>query len=321
MPDIDRVEARLEEYNIVPVYQKYTADTITPVSAYLALSRGAQRRGFLLESVEKGDQISRYSFLGVDPAAEISLEDGQLRGIEEFDCSATGDPFAALQQIINNWDVAPLQELPGYTGGLVGYFGYETINFIEPTVSVHFSTGKNDFPDCHLFFADTTVIFDHVERSVYLVGHLHRGEGAPVEQYREIEENLNNLKNIISKRPPLARRAEESRNVEERVTSNFSPGQFQEAVRRAKETIQAGETFQVVISQRFELEDNSHPFNLYRRLRGLNPSPYMFYFDFDDFQLVGASPEMLVQKSGEEVHTRPIAGTRRRGENPGEDQR
>ncbi len=320
-PDLKTAEKRLEEHKIVPVFKKYTADTITPVSAYLALSRGARTRGFLLESVEKGDQISRYSFLGVEPAAEIFLEDGRLNGIEDFDCSEKNDPFAALREIINGWDVAPVEQLPGYTGGLVGYIGYETINFIEPTVPVHPPSPGLDYPECYLMLVDTTVVFDHVERNVYLVGHLRRGEGAPAKQYENIKNKLRELKNTISDRPdlPVCRPAESSSG--EDVKSNFTEPEFKSAVKRVKETIRAGETFQVVISQRFELEDNNHPFNLYRHLRGLNPSPYMFYCDFEDFQLIGASPEMLVQKTGNEVHTRPIAGTRRRGKTPREDQR
>lgn len=321
LPDLGDVRNLLEENQIVPVYKKFTADTITPVSAYLALTRGAERRGYLLESVEKGDQISRYSFLGVEPAAEIYLKNGRLHGLENFDCSASDDPFKVLQEIINNWNVASIDELPGFTGGLVGYFGYETINFIEPTVPVHAPSQGFEYPGCHLFFVDTTVIFDHIERSVYLVGHLRRGNGKPAEQYREVEEKLMNLKNIISDRIELPVQKRESVDIVERVSSNFSSDEYQSAVCRVKQAIQEGETFQVVISQRFELEDHNHPFNLYRRLRGLNPSPYMFYFDFEDFQLVGASPEMLVQKNGDEVHTRPIAGTRRRGKNSREDQR
>ncbi len=319
-PGLETAKKRLDKHKIVPVYKKYTADTITPVSAYLALSRGGSSRGFLLESVEKGDQISRYSFLGVRPAAELFLQDGQLHGVEDFDCQEEDDPFRALQEIINGWDVAPAEELPGYTGGLVGYVGYETINFIESTVPVHSPAEGLDYPDCYLMLVDTTVIFDHVERNVYLVGHLRRGKGTPAEQYKNIKEKLLQLKETITDRPSLlVDRSGKEASAD--VKSNFTKPGFKSAVRRVKESIRAGETFQVVISQRFELEDDNHPFNLYRHLRGLNPSPYMFYCDLDDFQLIGASPEMLVQKNGRTVHTRPIAGTRRRGDTPGEDQR
>ncbi|MFP4687144.1 MAG: anthranilate synthase component I [bacterium] len=318
-PAVDSARRRLQDYAIVPVYRKFVGDTVTPVSAYLALSDGGEKRGFLLESVEKGDQIARYSFLSVQPRAAIYLKDDQLTVEGELELPDTGDPFTSIQQLARSWDPAPSKNLPAFTGGLVGYFGYETIKYIEPTVPVHQPGAAVPFPDCCLYFVDTTVVFDHVERSIYLVGHLHRDSKLSLEeQYENINSRLDDWEEKLSRKPKVPPLSKVAAGKPE-INSNFEKKDFESAVSRVKESIMAGETFQVVLSQRFELEDGNHPFNLYRSLRSLNPSPYMFYLDFEDFQLIGASPEMLVQKQGEKVYTRPIAGTRRRGRDAAED--
>jgi anthranilate synthase component 1 len=318
-PDIEAARSRLKKHAIVPVYRKFVGDTVTPVSAYLSLSEGGEKRGFLLESVEKGDQLARYSFLGVEPRASISSRGGRLQVEGDIELPDSDDPFDAIKKITEAWDVAPLESLPSFTGGLVGYFGYETIKYIEPTVPVHSPDESVPFPDCQLYFNDTTVIFDHVERSIYLVGHLRRDSELSLEkQYEIINRRLEEWEQTLSEKPefPAVRK---SVSEEQQISSNFEKEEFKQAVKRVKEAIKAGDTFQVVLSQRFELSDENHPFNLYRSLRSLNPSPYMFYLDFEDFQLVGASPEMLVQKQGKKVYTRPIAGTRRRGKDTAED--
>ncbi len=322
-PDLETLQEQVEPGKIYPVYKKFTADTVTPVSAYLALTGGGENPGFLLESVEKGDQLARYSFLGVNPRGKIVARDGEL-DLPDFlqSGSNTADPYTAVKEIMSGWDYVRNEELPGFTGGLVGYFGYETIQYIEPTVPVKSSTEQLFFPDCLLYYVENLLIFDHVERLIYLVGHVWSGETKEIaEQYQEVEKKLNHWREKLSTRPGAPEIVPASSTVPERVSSNFVQSDYLEAVRKVKDYIEAGDAFQVVISQRFELEDPNHPFNIYRRLRSLNPSPYMIYFDFDRFQLVGASPEMLVQKEGEMVRTRPIAGTRRRGENSREDNR
>ncbi len=305
---------------IVPVYQKFNADTITPVSAYLSLSDGAQKPGFLLESVEKGDQLARYSFLGVNPRGKVAVEGDRVRVPDFLKTPETNDPFELVRELMKDWDYSGSGELPAFTGGLVGYFGYETIGSIEPTVPVKTTTDKLFFPDLLLYYVDTLLIFDHVERLGYLVGHIYTGQEKPLEQqYQEVQKKLRGWEEKLASRveaPPLEKT---SQDFVQRVGSNFHKADYFEAVERIKQYIRAGDAFQVVLSQRFELEDNNHAFNIYRGLRSLNPSPYMIYYDFEDFQLVGASPEMLVQKEGDLVRTRPIAGTRRRGASPAED--
>lgn len=321
-PELESLKARMKPGKIYPVYKKFNADTVTPVSAYLSLTDGGEKPGFLLESVEKGDQLARYSFLGVDPRGKISSKNGELDLPDFLEVEANEDPYEAVQEIMADWDYVGASELPGFTGGLVGYFGYETIEHVEPTVPVKEPTSELFFPDCLLYYVENLLIFDHVERLVYLVGHVRSGEDHELEaQYRRVDKQLEKWRKKLSEQPPAPEIVSGSTAVSRRLSSNFAREDYLEAVEKVKSYVEAGDAFQVVISQRFELKDPNHPFNVYRRLRSLNPSPYMIYFDFEDFQLVGASPEMLVQKEDELVRTRPIAGTRRRGENSREDNR
>jgi len=320
-PSLDELPPSGKLDGLIPVYRKFNADTLTPVSAYLNLTDGASKPGFLLESVEKGDQLARYSFVGVEPRGTIEVKNGQVNMPNFLTPVETADPYEVVDTITEKWNYRADDALPAFTGGLVGYFGYETVHQIEPSVPVKPPTEEISFPDCLLYYVESMVIFDHVERSVYLVGHLDtRAEKAIEQQYVEIEKRLKRWREMLTKAPVAPPVKEPDQPVSERVRSNFKKEQYLEAVRTVQDHIRTGDAFQVVISQRFELEDPNHPFNIYRRLRSLNPSPYMIYFDFEDFQLVGASPEMLVQKEGSTVRTRPIAGTRRRGADPVEDQ-
>ncbi len=319
-PTLDELLAEDEQRGIIPVYRKFNADTLTPVSAYLNLTDGARKPGFLLESVEKGDQLARYSFIGVEPRGVVEVAGERVNLPDFLSTAKSADPYEVVRSITRRWNYTSNDALPAFTGGLVGYFGYETVHHIEPSVPVKPANDKISFPDCLLYYVESMVIFDHVERSVYLVGHLdNEAEKSLEEQYSRVEKRLKRWRKMLAQAPSAPPVKQLATPVSERVRSNFKKDQYLEAVTKVQDHIRAGDAFQVVISQRFELEDPNHPFNIYRRLRGLNPSPYMIYFDFDDFQLVGASPEMLVQKEGRTVRTRPIAGTRRRGTNPTED--
>lgn len=318
-PEYETACRLLEANSRVPVFKKFVSDRLTPVSAYLNLSGGGTRPGFLLESVEKGQQLARYSFLGVDPAGEITWKNGEYQLSGKFELDDPSTPFELVDQIMDDWSAPPLEPLPDFTGGLVGYFGYELVHYIEPTVPVKSVRSNYTFPDLYLYLVDRLVIFDHVKRTVYVVGHL-TDKNDPKDQYRRIRHGLDRLVTRLKtpSQPPDLRAPDES--ASDRIDSNFSRREYENAVDEIKDRIRRGEIFQAVLSQRLKIEASNHPFNLYRCLRSLNPSPYMFYLDFSDYQLVGSSPEILVQKEDARVRVRPIAGTRRRGESPEEDQ-
>jgi anthranilate synthase component 1 len=319
-PSRDAVHEKLESQPIVPVYRKFVADTITPVSAYLSLTEGGDHKGFLLESVEQGEQIGRYTFLSVEPRAELIHRGGEWSVTGDCDLDREEDPFDALGSLIDRWDVEVPEELPSLTGGLVGYVGYEMIRYIEPSVPVSPADESSMCPDSYLYLVDTMLIFDHVQRACYLVGHVHRDRSTDVdEQYEQVRETIEEWHQRLRQPTPAPDVVDPGATAAERVTSNFQKDDFQEAVKRLKSAIRAGDIFQAVPSQRFQLEDENDPFNIYRQLRSVNPSPYMYFLDFDDFQLVGSSPEILVRKTGDTVTVRPIAGTRRRGETDLED--
>lgn len=317
-PEPNEIRKQLEVHPRVPVYDSFVSDTLTPVSAYLNLTNGAERAGFLLESVEQGQNIARYSFLGVEPAGEIIWENDDYTVNGDLSVGDPSTPFELLDRVVRDWSAPTPDPLPDFTGGLVGYVGYETVNYIEPTVPVKSPSEKYSFPDLHLYLVDKLIVFDHVKRTVYVVSHLEDGDFE--RSYRRAEEEISDLVNRLrdNRQAPPVRST--SIPVNERLQSNFTPEDYEEAVRSIKESIRAGDIFQAVLSQRLSIRDDNHPFNLYRCLRSLNPSPYMFYLDFESYQLVGSSPEILAQKEGDQVRVRPIAGTRRRGQTPREDQ-
>jgi anthranilate synthase component 1 len=318
-PDHETIRTRLESHSRVPVYKTFVSDKLTPVSAYLNVSKGAERKGFLLESVEKGQQIARYSFLGVDPAGELLWSDGDHEARGDIDVGNPDSPFEMIENLIDRWSVPTPDPLPNFTGGLVGYLGYELVQYIEPTVPVKQTGPGYSFPELYLYLVDKLVVFDHVKRTVYVVGHVDSSTELD-QQMEQVESELDELVGRLRgtrEAPPIT---SVSTDINDRINSNFTPSEYEDAVRTIKESIRAGEIFQAVLSQRLTIEDDNHPFNLYRCLRSLNPSPYMFYLDFDQYQLVGSSPEILVQKDRDTVRVRPIAGTRRRGETAREDQ-
>jgi anthranilate synthase component 1 len=318
-PDLDTVRERLDEHSRVPVYDTFVSDTLTPVSAYLNLTGGAEQAGFLLESVEQGQQIARYSFLGMEPAGEIIWENDDYTVSGDLSVGNPSSPFELLDEVVRDWSTPTPDPLPDFTGGLVGYVGYETVHYIEPSVPVKSPTEEYSFPDLHLYLVDKLIVFDHVKRTVYVVSHV-QDNGDVAESYRKAEKDIEDIEERLRTRQDAPPVRSTSASVSERLQSNFTPEDYEEAVRSIKESIRAGEVFQAVLSQRLSIRDQNHPFNLYRCLRSLNPSPYMFYLDFEEYQLVGSSPEILAQKEGQQVRVRPIAGTRRRGETPREDQ-
>jgi len=290
--------------NAIPVYAEVGADLETPVSAFLKIAKGPY--GFLLESVEQGEHLGRYSFLG---GSALNI----LEGTDE-----KRDPFERLKRALEPFRFVPLAGLPRFCGGLVGYLGYDIIRRIEKLPDP-FEDHKK-FPDYLFLLVDRFLIFDHLKRSIKIVV-VARVNGNPRTAYRraqkEVLELLSRLKKPLQKTEPMTLVSDEE---SVRLQSNMSRSLFEQKVRRAKEYIRRGDIIQVVLSQQFTTEIRQTPFQIYRALRSINPSPYMFYLKAGEIVLVGSSPEMFVQCEDRVVRTRPIAGTRPRGATPEEDQ-
>jgi anthranilate synthase component 1 len=294
--------------DLKPVVREVPADLETPVSAFIKLKGHGAR--FLLESVEMGENLGRYSFIGLDYLRHIKVLPDHIvveeRGRAEVIPLQGRNPLEILRTIM-----APLalkhEQLPGLVGGAVGYIGYDFVRFIEKIPSRR--PDDLQLPLCNFYLASTMVIFDHVKHKMLLVTV---GQEDPKEKLDEVFEHLRQpLPAEWTVPRPAGRRAE--------FASNFTPEEFQQAVLKAKEYIRIGDIFQVVLSQRAQGELGVDPFQVYRALRILNPSPYMFFLDFGEYQLVGSSPEIHAKLASREAIVRPIAGTRRRGASPEED--
>lgn len=303
--------------NLVPVYREIVADMDTPVSAFKKLEDS--ECAYLLESVEGGEKWARYSFIGLHPLVtfkskrhdvEISYANGKK---ESFSDSA---PLDRLKEIMKNYHQVEDPALPPFSGGAVGFVSYDEVRNFEPV-----GGGAND--DLHL--ADTCfvitelmVIFDHLRHRMKLVVNVHlQEEDDPDALYDEALQKINSLHQKLMRSITTPDRTVSVGRCE--IKSNLTQDQFMDAVERCKEYIAAGDIFQVVISQRFNVTVSCEPFEIYRALRSINPSPYMFYLKFKDMKLVGSSPEILVKLTGDVVQVRPIAGTRKRGVTQEED--
>ncbi len=300
----------LEATTTQTIVRELSADLETPISIYMKL-RG-QGPSFLLESVEGGERIARYSFIGVKPRAQYILRGNEVQIIES-DSERTVplpddlDPTYFLQEEMSRFHTEPQPGLPRFIGGLVGYLGYEAVRHFEPTLKPQMQTAGA--PDGMYLLADTVVAFDHARRSLSLIANVLDGD------VQAAELKLDEIQARIQQPLPVP---ETRKTIPSVSRSNLSQERFETMVHSAKEHIAAGDIFQVVLSQRFSRETSASPFDVYRAVRRLNPSPYMFFFDFGDldgepFYLVGASPEMFVRLEDGIASLRPIAGTRPRG--------
>jgi len=299
-----------EGYNRIPLVLESFADLDTPLSLYLKLAH--QRYTFLLESVVGGERFGRYSFIGLPAKIRIRVRgthvDVEDRGgiVERFD----GDPLAFLRDYMKRFRAAPRPGLPRFCGGLAGYFGYDTVRHIEPRLAGRAPTGAGGLdgvPDMLLLLTDELAVIDNLSGRIYLIVY---ADPATANAYWAAHDRLQELRRKL--RMPVAIPYQTASAVTQPRSETGSDA-YQAAVRRAKEYIAAGDIMQVVLSQRLSLPFTDSPLSLYRALRSVNPSPYMFYYDFGDFHVVGASPEILVRKEGNAVTLRPIAGTRPRG--------
>jgi anthranilate synthase component 1 len=318
LPDKDTFCREAEKANLVPVFRELPGDLETPVSAFLKLQGNSPC--FLLESVERGEQLGRYSFIGTNPSLTLkaSLLQAEVvrQGKSEFISLNQGqDALHLVQELLSQHRVAAASGLPRFFGGAVGYMSYDMVRCFERLPEP--DRDELDLPDCLFLFTDTLVIFDHVRHRIQVISNA-RIHGEASLAYEEAVAKIDALIDALSRRLIQAT-SQVSKSCQAGLESNFTPEQFCTAVKAAKEFIAAGDIFQVVLAQRLHRRTSAKPFSIYRALRMLNPSPYMFYLDFGAFQLIGSSPEMLVKSEEGKAETRPIAGTRPRGKSEAED--
>jgi anthranilate synthase component 1 len=325
-PSLREVLELSKQGNLIPIYRELPADLDTPVSVYLKLA--GQGASFLLESVEGGEQVGRYSFIGIEPHAVLSFNGRTVTRRSNSHATtaelAPGqDPLHILQQELARFSPVALPGLPRFVGGLVGYLGYDVIRFFEPKLDqpCEGSEPSQGLPEALYMLTDTLVAFDHARGRLLIIVNAHLN-GDPEAAYADALERIDRIAERLS--APLSSRTTHHATPSSTLSSNVTQDGFEEIVRTAKEHIAAGDIFQVVLSQRLSRRTSAQPFDIYRALRRLNPSPYMFFFDFgtiDDqpYHVIGASPEMLVRLEGRTATVRPIAGTRRRGSTPTED--
>jgi anthranilate synthase component 1 len=311
----DRLAA--EGYNRIPLMCEVLADLDTPLGVYLKLADGPY--SYLFESVQGGEKWGRYSIIGLPCQTLLKVKghrvtvetDGKI--VEEADVE---DPLAYIEQIQQRYRVADHENLPRFTGGLVGYFGYDTIRYIEPRLAVCPNPDAIDSPDIMLLVSDQVVVFDNLRGRLYVILHVDPTNGGTFEAgHRQLQQLVKRIRGPLPVQPEHShRRIDESHFV-----SGFTEIGFKQAVERIRDYILEGDCMQVVLSQRLSVPYAASPMDLYRALRGLNPSPYMYFLDLDEFHVVGSSPEILTRLEDGVVTVRPIAGTRRRGKNDRED--
>ena len=304
-PSLDEMRRLAGSGNLAPVYREMPAGDENPVSAYLKVARPPY--SFLLESVEGGESVARYSFIGTDPYDVIRTGPGEKLG-------AT-DPLVHVERELAGRVAVGLPEDQRFNGGAVGYMSYEAVRYFERLPSP--DPDPLGVPESIFMMTDTFLIFDHVLQKIRIVSYARLDDGVErgyADAVRRIEDMVDRLNGPVEM-PPQPEGPPPNGQVE----SNMSRREYESMVEAVKEYVVAGDVIQAVVAQRFRRPTSAHPFHIYRALRAINPSPYMYYLDLDGFQIVGASPELLVQVESGEVATHPIAGTRPRGDTPGED--
>ncbi|WP_456419895.1 anthranilate synthase component I [Thermovibrio sp.] len=311
-------ELEKEGFNLIPLSKTFFADTETPLSAFIKLKGlGAN---MLLESVEGGEKWGRFSVIGIGRLVSVKskerfVEINRLGRIEVK--SFERDPLEVLREVFREFKPYRPKELPKVWGGFFGYLAYDAVKFFEPRVSVNPNKEDSYLYDMFFSLPEALVVFDNVKNTITVITFVLSGKGELENEYRRGREKLQRIEKALKEGRVQVETPPVKSSSEWRV--NFSDREFMRAVERAKEYIRAGDIIQVVLSRRFEKPFYAEPLTLYRAIRHVNPSPYMYYLDYEDFQIVGASPEVLVRVENGRIETRPIAGTRRRGRTPEED--
>ncbi|SFR81987.1 anthranilate synthase component 1 [Marinobacter daqiaonensis] len=308
-------------YNRIPVYREVLADLDTPLSTYLKLASGPY--SYLFESVQGGEKWGRYSIIGL-PSREILKVHGQsitvTRDGEVVEETRRDDPLTFVEEYQARFNAPDLEDLPRFNGGLVGYFGYDTVRYIEKRLSDTCPPDRIGTPDILLMVSDEIVVFDNLRGKLHLIVHVDPSvEGAYNQALGRIDELENRLHRQTADAPRTPAHLRGKTVDESEFISGFSQDRFEKAVDRIKDYVLDGDVMQTVISQRMSIPFEAPPLNLYRSLRVLNPSPYMYFLDLEDFHIVGSSPEILARVEDGEVTVRPIAGTRKRGATDAED--
>ena len=305
-PDLEQVKQLAHKGNLIPICREINADLDTPVSAYLKVARPPY--SFLLESVEGGEHMARYSFIGTEPDTVIKTGRGQALG--------KIDPLEPIENELSKFKLIDVPNMQRFNGGAVGYLSYESVNYFEelPTPD----SDVLDVPESVFMLTKTYMVFDHIGHKISVVSHAHL-DGDVEQAYSDatgrIDEIIRRLQMPLS--IPMASHGAPNQRLA--TESNMTPEEFYDMVDQVKEYIVAGDVIQTVVSQRLSRPTTAEPFQIYRSLRAINPSPYMYFLELDGFQIVGASPEMLVQVENGVVSTNPIAGTRPRGSDKSED--
>ncbi len=307
---LEQVKELAEEYNIIPLVADTYADMDTPISVFKRMA--TEKECFLLESIGNSQVTARFSFIGRNPfitfqslgdEIEIAYTNGETK-------TYRGKPMEELEKLCGRFKAPKLDDIPSFNGGAVGFFAYDIIRQYEHLPNINRDDLK--LPDMHFMFTDEIIAFDHVNQKIHIIVNIH-ADGDIEEKYKAAAARINAIKAEMADMSRLMEKPPKHTNTELKVTSNMTKEDFCKRIEKAKEYIKNGDIFQVVISQRFTVETDIAPLNVYRALRRINPSPYMYYLNFDGYQIVGASPEMLVRVENGVVQTGPIAGTRPRG--------
>jgi anthranilate synthase component I len=315
-PDFRTFRRLARQSNLIPVYEAFTADLLTPVSAYLRIAHNA-KYSFLLESIEGGEAVARHTFTAANPemifrarGRSCSLEaDGRRVELGQ-------DPVEELRRLRDRFRPARIPGLPPLTGGAIGYFAYDMVRLVEEIPA----TGRDELglDDCVMMFYLGLVAFDHVQHRAWVIQNVYTGgPGSLRAKYDAAVRKIRRMRRKLERPLPRSRPRKNAGALQ--LKSNFAKPQYLAAVRKAKSYIRAGDIFQVVPSQRFSAKTNADPFDIYRALRVVNPSPYPFFLRLDNLAIVGSSPEMLVKIHGRDAFYRPIAGTLPRGRDEAED--
>ena len=297
-------------YTHIPVFREVAADLDTPLSAYLKLANSPN--SFLFESVQGGERWGRYSIIGLQCDESLKVRGEQIEVFKKDKCVEQiqhADPLQWIDQYRDRYKVPELEGLPRFVGGLVGYFGYDTIRYVEPKLGKCLNPDEFGTADIMLMLSTEILVFDNLKGSVYIV------VCAPAQEqgFTNAQARIDELALALQENVPSSLSVHDGEVPELDFVSGFSEQGFKQAVVKAKQYIAAGDVMQVVLSQRLNAEFKGNAIDVYRHLRRLNPSPYMYYLNMGDFEIVGSSPEILVRQEGEEVTVRPIAGTRPRG--------
>ncbi len=305
-----------KEYNLIPIYKEIRADLDTPLSIYLKLAKNSY--SFLLESITGGENLARYSIIGINPRKIIKT--GKNEKLGEV------DPLIEIKNEINSYKVPEIKKLPPFTGGAVGYISYDSVSYFEDSV-IKNKKGDLEVPESIFLLTESLVVFDHVKQTIFIIVYTKINDVNDSEKiYQKATENIDKIIEQINKPVPksfnvsLDIEKESSREqLIEQYEKNMTKEQYSEAVQKCIDNIYSGEIIQVVFSQRLSKKTKASAIDIYRCLRTINPSPYMFMFNFEDFQIIGASPELLIKANNEEISVHPIAGSRPRGKNEKED--